>query len=485
MATHQDVLDAIARVRAATADPGSWSAGLSGEDIAVVTNPLSTPAALGAVMSKIIAAHPDSFGGVSPAEHTPARGAAADAVREARTALAAQKSTAAQVDLKVITAVLNAQEAHAAGVGELDRLQREIEAAVAAATDLDTPAGARAFQGYLVDKTRDIRAVVDKARLDSTSKAELAEALSALYASAAPDPLPAEPSPTTPPPPTLQPQRAQADEPDGETTSRQAGEEHRELPETERDSTPAPTVMDPPPWYPESYPQEDYLPPSVAEPLATPPPPAAPVTAPALPMPTGGWGGGLPGGAPVAGAVPPLPDLSGQGPFGLAPDSLRRAAEPDPRLKEPDASTDQLEPEAATEAAPDDLPEDPRTVELPGGDVVPNAELAGVITAAVAGTPIPDAFQQQGIASPAPGTPVAIPLDPHDLLPGDIGLFTDRYALSLGNGKALMDTQIQNIASVSGPGFLGWQHPPEPDRHTGNPVPEVPEPTRPVETAPS
>jgi hypothetical protein len=125
----------------------------------------------------------------------PAEGAAADAIRAAETALAHQKSLTAQVDLQVVTAVLNAHAAHADGAAALDALQNEIESAVVTRTDLDTPAGARAFQRYLIDKLRDIRTVVETADLDATSKASLAAALASLYASSpSASALPAEPS---------------------------------------------------------------------------------------------------------------------------------------------------------------------------------------------------------------------------------------------------------------------------------------------------
>ena len=41
VASYQDLLDAIARVGAATGDPDAWMAGLSGADLAVVTTPVS------------------------------------------------------------------------------------------------------------------------------------------------------------------------------------------------------------------------------------------------------------------------------------------------------------------------------------------------------------------------------------------------------------------------------------------------------------
>ena len=48
------------------------------------------------------------------------------------------------------------------------------------------------------------------------------------------------------------------------------------------------------------------------------------------------------------------------------------------------------------------------------------------------------------------------------LVPGDIGVFSDRHALALGDGKALLDNQIQAIDGFEGRGLIGWQHPPEP-----------------------
>lgn len=51
---------------------------------------------------------------------------------------------------------------------------------------------------------------------------------------------------------------------------------------------------------------------------------------------------------------------------------------------------------------------------LPNGETVTAAspQLAAAIKAAASGTPIADAFQQQGIAIPLPGTAVANPSTP-------------------------------------------------------------------------
>lgn len=111
------------------------------------------------------------------------------------------------------------------------------------------------------------------------------------------------------------------------------------------------------------------------------------------------------------------------------------------------------------------LPEQPPdpTADPPGVAEDPSDDgYAGVIAEAVSGTPIADAFDHQGISVPDPGTPVTAPLSTEQVVAGDIALFDDRYALALGNGKALLDDQIQPIESINRPGFLGWQHPPDP-----------------------
>ena len=125
----------------------------------------------------------------------------------------------------------------------------------------------------------------------------------------------------------------------------------------------------------------------------------------------------------------------------------------------------------------------PTTLTLPDGETVIAAspQLAAAITAAVGGTPIAEAFHQQGITIPPPGTAVTSPIDPAQVTPGDIGMYTDRHALALGNGKALLDGQIQQIAAVSGPSFLGWEHPPA-STATAPTASGMPIPTRPAGT---
>jgi hypothetical protein len=116
------------------------------------------------------------------------------------------------------------------------------------------------------------------------------------------------------------------------------------------------------------------------------------------------------------------------------------------------------------ESAATQPPAGPTNVTLPTGETVTaaNPQLAAAIKAAAGGVPIADAFRQEGITIPPPGTAVSDPVDPSRLAPGDIGMFTDRHALALGQSEALLNGQIQHISTVNGPSFLGWEHPPGP-----------------------
>jgi len=393
-----------------------------------------------------------------PPVPNPAEGAAAEAIRTAETALAQQQSLTAQVDLQVVTAVLNAHAAHAEGAAALDGLQNEIEAAVVTRTDLDTPAGARAFQRYLIDKLRDIRTVVETADLDATSKASLAAALASLYASSSPQA----------PPPQAEPHDADRPGPPPEPIPPQAVPEPRNASTTALLTDPGIPVdlgLDPLPAgedvgaAPRDVGSPASLPAPVA-PAAVAPPPAAAMSAPAA-----GWGGGgFPAATmPSGGGLPTLPAAA-------LPDFSNHTGD-DPPHRDVESKADPGAPDAkdhkpgGTEVdSGEERPADDLTVELPDGQrvVAPSPQLAAVISAAVAGTPIPEAFSAQGITIPAPGSPVMAPLDPAMLAPGDIGVLSDRHALALGDGKALLDNQIQTVDSLGGQGAIGWQHPPEP-----------------------
>jgi len=382
-------------------------------------------------------------------------GDAADAIRNAEVALAHQNSTTAQVDLQVVTAVLNAHQKTTAGTQALNRLQRDIEGAVATRSDLDTPAGARDFQRYLIGKLRDIRAVVAGASLDDTSNSALMAAWTSLYnstqsgADATDDRRrPAGPEPAASAPHAVQSQSAA----------------------TESDLNPN---FDAPP-------EDD---------LGSPPEEMPAPTAEGTPSIPSFGGGGLPGGAgwgmPGGLALPgPLPSGDEQ----LSPkdldDARLKSDEPEDRLVSDEDDPERAGHEHAEPAT------GPTTATLPNGETLTAAspQLAAAIEAAASGTPIADAFRQEGMTIPPPGTAVSDPVDPSQLAPGDIGMFTDRHALALGDSRALVNGQIQHISTVKGPGFLGWEHPPvpvsapEPDR-TATPAPTRPAIAQRTETA--
>lgn len=358
------------------------------------------------------------------------QGSAVRAMRTAESALAQQLSATAEFDRQIIAALRHAHKTTLEGRRRLDNVQTEIVGATQH-WDLSTAAGAREFQRFLIVKLGEIIGVVEEANDDDTSKQELTAALTALYAAPPTqrdDPAPVEQNP----------------EPDGGPSP----------------SPVAPSLAEVAPSFaedgyldslPDEEPEDDYRI-SAQRPSAAPPVPAFP-----------GFGGEGPGfGAmpPVAG-MPPAGSLSGPG-YGAEPvddEGLPGAVAPadddtDPAGGDRDDDRDG----AAAEPPPDG----PVTVTLPDGatTTVVDPQLAAAMQAAADGTPVAEAFRRQGIDIPPAGTPVMSPVDQAQLRPGDIGVFTDRHALSVGNGKALLDGQLHLAANLRGPGFLGWQHPP-------------------------
>jgi Domain of unknown function (DUF4226) len=383
---------------------------------------------------------------VPAADHQ--EGDAADAIRSAEVALAHQNSTTAQVDLQVVTAVLNAHRKAAASRDALNVLQRDIESAVATRSDLDTPAGARDFQRYLIGKLRDIQAVVAGASLDDTSNSALMAAWTALYNSSQAGPdvsdAPHQPAAAPAPAPTQPAARSQP-------------------PPTE-------SVLDP---YGDSLPEDDLGLPTEEAPGQSSSPASTPAAMPSIPsfggggLPSGG-GLGLPAGLPLGDSLP-----EERSPFER---DDARPEDPENRLVSDD---DDHAPAGDESGEPGS---GPTTVTLPNGETLTAAspQLAAAIEAAASGTPIAEAFRQQGMTIPPPGTTVSDPVDPSQLTPGDIGMFTDRHALALGESRALVNGQIQHISTVSGPGFLGWEHPPAPVNASPPPASDPPAPTRPA-----
>jgi hypothetical protein len=464
MATANDLLAAVEHVKDCTGDPKAWLTGLTPQDIRdAMTAFTASPQRLDGVIARIRQQHPDLFAPrtgkmivpsqTGPAGRLPApdrqEGAAADAIRDAEAALAHQNSATAQVDLQVVTAVLNAHQKNAEGREALNSLQHDIEAAVTTRSDLDTPAGARDFQRFLIGKLRDIRDVVANASLDDTSNSALMAAWTSLYDSAKPDGDADE-------------HRRSADVPDGSPAH----------------SPPAPaeTTADP---YLDSLPVADAgLLPEDAPAQVPPTPP--PIT-PAMPSIPSFGGGGIPGAFPLSG---PLQGGDDQRSPKDLDDALLEAGDPEgePSADEDgDEQTGHHDAEPTAEQAPT---AGPTTVSLPNGETVTaaNPQLAAAIKAAASGMPIADAFRQEGITIPPPGTAVPDPVDPARLAAGDIGMLTDRHALALGQSRALLNGQIQHISTVNGPSFLGWEHPPGPVTAAAPDRTDPPAPTRPATT---
>jgi hypothetical protein len=475
MSTYDELINAIRYLQQRTGDPNAWQAGLAPGEVVAVVSPTTRPEQLDPILRKIRQLHPDAFGAAAPAASPPSggpdaasdreQGAAAQAMAGAEAALAHQNSASSQLDMQVVAAILNAHQKAVDGREALSKLQREIEAAVSGRSDLDTPAGARDFQRFLIGKLKDIRAVVLNASLDDTSKSALMAAWTSLYNASKNDP--AEHPPASAVPVVAAPDNTDSgplDDPGSE-------------------------------WDPsfDSMLGEDPLPPEEASEM---PPPAAPA-APASPPPTIPSFGAGP--TPGLGAAPgPVGGFGAPG--GLPLPDLREGSRTDSTLREPndEGRPGSHEPnlpddaeahdgdEEVSEDKPAPQPVGPTPVSLPDGDTVTAAspQLAAAIQAAVGGAPIAEAFQRQGITIPAPGTAVANPIEPLQAVPGDIGIFTDRHALALGHEKALLDGQIQRIATVSGQSFLGWEHPPAATAPAKAPADtDTPTPTRPAATS--
>lgn len=422
--------------------------------------------------------------GTGPLPVTPGQqGDAAAAMKKAEDDLARQNSVTAQLDLHVIGAILGAHAVAAERSERLRRLQQEVESAVQSRTDLDTPSGAKDFQRYLIGKLREIGAVVESGDLDDRSKAALAGAWTALYENSRGTPSDAAGAAAggTEHPAGAQPADATDALP---PYGGDAGEDPL------LDSLLGESVAEPAGtgW-------------AAASPAAAPSPAApsslAPLSAPMLPMP---------GVAPAAAGAPPSLGGLGEVPRSDFAGLSRANGWPgDDDEDALDALLDADYPAGDTDESlvaglsdgdgfdgvslPEESPGlETLTVRLPGGGTaaVPNSVIAEVIRSVVGGTTVGEAFEEQGMIVPPPGTAVPHPVDPAQIVAGDIGMFTDRHALAVDSDRALLDGRIHAVASVGGPSFLGWLHPPSPAAASSATPPSTtphqgaPAPTRPA-----
>jgi hypothetical protein len=472
--TLEELRAAIQHIGACSGDRDAWRIGLTPQDLTAVSATAVDPGAAMTLLVKIRANHPALFDSRTGAPITPTspqeqRGAAAVAMKKAEEQLAHQNSVAATLDLHVISAILNAHTVGTDGGERLGQLQRDIENAVRTRTDLHTPTGARDFQRYLIDKLREIGAIVETANLDDTSKAALAGAWTALYEAAGR--APSERSDRAPSEVADDPAAPARDSaavmPAGAAPPAQPLRPYGVDPGTGMDLGAA---LGPDPLLDSllaaEQPATGGVVPAQAPVPQTLPGSGSPMTPPPVGLP--GLGGllspartdGMTGDDTATGSE----GLTGEpDPDPLSLDELLGEYPPD---EEPSAGADDAAgtaPEAGDETnTVPDAGDETNTVRLPDGSSVcaPSRAIANVIRAVADGTPVVEAFARESITVPPPGSAVEHPVDPARVVTGDIGMFTDRQALAVGGDRALLNGQVQPVGTVNGPSFLGWLHPP-------------------------
>lgn len=423
-------------------------------------------------------ASPGGQPGVSTDEQQSGR--TADAVRELHEEMKDRYSQLSDAEGKLTEAMLTARTTTAEGQQKLNGIQQKIvEAVNNPALSLDTPAGEQAFLKFLRSQVAAIGEVLKSGTLTAEDQAKAAAALAALYDmdGASPEtggspPDPAQPAPATPAPAAVPPA---AD----------------------------PALTDPGLTDPGLGPMEPMPDPMLSDlgmggPLGADP---SAGLASALPAAMGAFppGGGM-GGSPLdalTGAAAPLAGLASQ----LGEQARRE--DPDPRVEPDEDKDEQLdededkkkdgetpapvagetppppsttpqsgtppEPvpagtpgEGAPPAAPGPPPPPPTTITLPDGSTA-NArtpELAQAVKAHLDGKPLEEAYREQHLELPPPGTPVTNPVDPSRLSAGMLAVFNDHYSVALSSVKTLQDGQVVPASSIAtSPGFLGWLDP--------------------------
>jgi hypothetical protein len=108
------------------------------------------------------------------------------AIAAQSTALSVRHSAVAGVDRALADALTSAHRATVEALRRLDAIAADIESAVAQqdALGLDTAAGARQFQRFLIAKQHEISDIVSAAAAENVAKSAALQQLSAQYASA-------------------------------------------------------------------------------------------------------------------------------------------------------------------------------------------------------------------------------------------------------------------------------------------------------------
>lgn len=397
------------------------------------------------------------------------RGEAAEAIKNLEAAMVAQQDDVADADLRLAQAVMSAHATAQGGTAALNALQSQIDDYIDAHPGLDTPAGAREFQRFLITVMDEIAAVLTSGSLDAASQRSVLEALLQAYE---PIVAPVEPVEDKP---GSEPAAPNADDSTAEesTADDPGGEEEAVAPQDSSDSGPA-SAPSGAAAEPMAAPSDDLSDLMGADPdlLTDSPMPteaAQTATTPASSaMPNlGGLGipasSGMPSG--MSSSLPTLPNLLGSTASDPAEplSDLLSGDELEP-VADPDADDEQSADEGESEPGSDDGEQ--TEVTLPNGETVtaPNPQIASAITAAASGTPVVEAYRANGMTITAAGTPVENPVDTADLETGDVGVFSDHHVIALGDSKALVNMAVKPVEDVVGPGFLGWERPPEPVR---------------------
>jgi Domain of unknown function (DUF4226) len=373
-------------------------------------------------------------------------GRTADAVAKLQGELKNRYTQLNSAEEQLSEVLLNAHATSTDGQRKLNGIQSKIVAAVNnPSSALDTPAGETQFLKFLRTQIGAIAEVLNSGTLTAADQATAAKALADLYAAdgAAPHDAPRVAGDLAPPAPA--PADAGVDEP-----------------------VPDPSLADLGP---------------LADPVPVAPDPLSALAS-TLPASLGafppGLGGGLDGlaglpmtAAPVAGLAsgldnPPRRDDADNGQD--SKDGGGKESTPDDTgsvndkgTKHDPAGTHDPQP-APPPAQPSATGPDPSptAVRLPDGSTADAATPAAAqaVRACLAGTPLDVAYRQAGVPLPPPGTPVTAPIDPSQLVAGDVGMFKDHYVVALGTAKALKDGQVVPLASISSsPDFLGWLRP--------------------------
>jgi hypothetical protein len=111
-------------------------------------------------------------------------GHSATAVRAAQTALLSRIAAATEADRALAEVVAGAHAAAVEALRRLDEIEADIESVVAHQDTLalDTPAGARELQRFLIVKQREIVAIISATAAEDEAKKAVLEGLSAHYA---------------------------------------------------------------------------------------------------------------------------------------------------------------------------------------------------------------------------------------------------------------------------------------------------------------